>query len=86
MSKCIKCKEKEAVKIKKDGKFTFCKSCYEKERVKQQQFSTYDDMRLLAEEIKEFDFYIDVSEGKLTKITDTTKGIRKAENKLNLSF
>lgn len=88
MAICIKCKDKQATKTKnkKTGEFTLCRNCYEQERRKNQQKNTYDDIQLLAEEIKEYDFYVDGSEGKTTKITTTTKGTRKKEDKVDISF
>lgn len=88
MATCIKCKEKEAAKSKNKqiNEFTLCEACYRQERRKNQQLSTYDDIQLLAEEIKEYDFYIDGSEGKATKVTTTTKGIRKSQDKVNINF
>lgn len=88
MAICIKCKEKQATKTKnkETGKFTLCENCYRQEKRKNQQKNTYDDIQLLAEEIKEYDFYVDGSEGKTTKITTTTKGTRRTEDKVNISF
>lgn len=86
MAKCIVCKGQEAIKIKIENEFTLCRKCYEKERRKGQQLSLKDDMQLLVEEIKEYDFYVDGSEGKSTKITTTTKGTRTTEDKVNISF